>query len=280
MKRVQAVWLGFVAVAFCALAAAQQAPAQRAPRPPLSRWEASNIVSTLQRLLDIGVTPQELKPAQAALQEYLQAEEAFYQALHDPAAIGAWQQIIDKLIAGQAITEEEWAKVQGGEEIDKLYRAQMDARKKAAEALANCLQDYQLAELGASEKRRAAKDTLRQLTSRRGDPPDRWKQWMPQRVQDLVKRFGGDAADKMTQELTAFFQQVRNMPTDDFYAKTAQLVDQLTVILNGGQPEPRQEQLERATNWFRNSLDGWYIAQTMMRWIQEGVAPGAAPAGG
>jgi len=278
MKRVQAVCVVTCALLVSTVALGQQVPPQRAPRPPLSHWEASSIVSTLQRLIDVGVTPQELKPAQAALQAYLQAEESFYQTMHDPVRLQAWQQIIDKLIAGQAPTEEDWAKVQGSEEMDKLYRAQEEARKKAATALVNCLQDYQLAELGASEKRRAAKDTVRQLAGHRGDPPDRWKEWMPQRIKDLVKRFGGNTADKMTQELTTFFQQVRNMPTDDFYAKTAQLVDQLTIILNGGQPEPREEQVNRAVNWFRDVLSGRTMAETLMRWIQQGVAPGTAPA--
>ncbi|MBC7287226.1 MAG: hypothetical protein H5T86_04100 [Armatimonadetes bacterium] len=257
---------------------AQEAAQPQVPRPPLGIWEVSSVFYVLQRLIDAGVTPQDLKPAAGALQEYAQADEAYYQATRDPTVVAAWQQIIEKVIAGQTPTEEDMAKVRQGENLDKLGRARQDAIQKAAAALANCLQDYQLAEIGSSEKRRVARDIVRQLAERRGAPPEQWKEWAEQRAADLAKRFGPDQTEKMAQELAAFFQQVRNMPTDDFYARTAQLVDQLTVILGKGQPEPREEQLGRAQQWFREILEGPWHTQALLRWIQQGVAPGTAAA--
>lgn len=277
--RLLAIWL--VAVAAGTAAGQQGAPAQPAVARPMNIWDAQQHVGFIESLLDLGVVPQQLRPAVPALQAYAQAEQARWQALHDPARVAAYRALLDKLIAGQALTDEDWSKArQGQQPLDELEKQARQALQAAGKAVVQALQPYQVAKLGAPEQRTTAEYVVRQLRDARASPPDTWKEWLAARTGELAKRFAPKAADQMAQQLTAFFNEVRNMPTDEFYAKEVQLAERLTLIFFGGQPEPAEKTVQRAQQRVEGALRAYGLAEVLVRWAQEGVAPGTVGAGG
>ncbi len=268
-------WALVLAAGCLAAAALAQGGAVELFRPA-QYWEAEAAAGFARQLSELGVTAQQIAPALPALQAYQAAARQEYAASYDAERARAFLELAQRLLLGQRVSDEDWnaARQVGQGNLEEAQKKAREARTAAAKALLSTLAEKQIRELGKSPENQTAEAVMRTLQTARALPPDEWGKWVQQSVKQLVDGFSRTAGQELGQSLQQFFQQVRNMPTDQFYREYQQLQGQLAGLLRGGKTETLEQIKQRALHRLAERLNNPVIAALLVWWAQQGQAGG------
>ena len=149
---------------------------------------------------------------------------------------------------------------QFSDEADQLEKNLEDAVENATKEALAILSTTQVSRL-LLDQATTPGDVLDDLGEHRGDKPDDWRQWRDETCRSLANEASGkedtDPPAELVKNLSAFFDRLRNMPTDDFFTKRDTLIRELraTLLESIGQV-PEEARHEKATDtlkeWFAN----------------------------